>query len=107
MRKGLVLVLLLVSIMAIGMQGTVLAQEESPIDRFNEILERIQNFLSAIAVGVATVGYMIVGYLWILGRSDPERRGSARRAFIDVTIGVAVLFLANVLVDLVQYLVNG
>ncbi len=103
---GKVWLVLLCGLMILAAQGMAVAQE-SPIDRFNEILDRVQNFLSAIAVGVATIGYMIVGYLWILGRSDPDRRGSARRAFVDVTIGVAVLFLANVLVDLVQYLVNG
>jgi hypothetical protein len=85
------------------------AQISNPLKNINDIREFVAKILEiVIKIGsvVAVFAFVYVGYLFVSAKGNPEGLKTAKSAFINTVIGVALLLgaqlLATMIVDTIQ-----
>ncbi len=81
-------------------------EEVNSVQQLSGILANLNHILMAFAAIVASVGYAYVGYLWISSIGFPENAKKAKRALIDVTIGVVLVYLSGLIVGIIRSLIS-
>lgn len=89
--------------------GRVAAQEEKKVDcpklppqlrAINDLLNQIQSYGFALALGLAAVMITYAGLLYMSG--DPANQEKARRIIVNTVIGLLIVGLAGALVEIVK-----
>ena len=80
---------------------TFLWDERTPCDLcfLLMLINKIINFLLALAATIAMLALVITGFLFITSAGNEERRTSAKRAFKMTLIGFLIIFLSWLMID--------
>ena len=74
------------------------------------ILGRVTDAASTLGAGLAILGFIIAGILFLTAAGSPEKMGVARKALIAAVIGTAVVALAqgaNIMNDIFCKIITG
>ena len=63
------------------------------------LINKITNFLLALAAAIAMLALVITGFLFITSAGNPERKNNAKATFKWIIIGFFIIFLSWLLVD--------
>lgn len=82
---------------------------QNPIaaNSLQELLATILQGFVRIGIPVAVLVLVYVGFLFVKARGNPEELNTAKRAFIWTLVGVAVLFGAEVLANIISGTIEG
>ncbi len=82
-----------------------LGKIQNPLKASGDIFQLVNNLMNAlwkIGLVVATIALVWVGFNFVLARGNPEKIKSAKQWFTYIIIGVAILFGANIIVDIIR-----
>jgi hypothetical protein len=69
------------------------------IDQLVTLINHLQAVAIEIALPAAALAYTGVGLLWIWGTPEAQRR--ARRWFVKISVGLAIVLISDALVDVI------
>jgi type IV secretory pathway VirB2 component (pilin) len=72
-----------------------------------DILNRIINFLLAVAGPIAVLVVVIAGIMYMTAGGSQERLGQAKRALWWAVIGIAILLFSKGIVTVIQAILKG
>ena len=71
-------------------------------DTFQDIVNAIIGFLWILVPTVATVMFVIAGFLFVTSAGDPNRVATAKKMMLYTAIGLAIVLLASGLIKVLQ-----
>ena len=103
MKKYLISIFVLVTILVVPMFVLGASADESKI---TETITNITDWIVRVALVLATLMYVIGGFLWLSDAGSSERVKMAKSIITSTTIGLIIILLAKALVSIVQGLVK-
>ncbi len=82
---------------------------ENPIaaNSLQELLATILQAFVRIGIPIAVLFLVYAGFLFVKAQGNPEELNTAKRAFLWTLVGVAVLFGAEVLANIISGTIEG
>ena len=74
-------------------------------DAVSSTIERITNWIVSISIGLATLMYIIGGFLWMADAGNAERVKTAKSIIVSTTIGLVIILMAKGMISIVNGLV--
>jgi hypothetical protein len=71
------------------------------------ILKKIEKVVAAIGFGLAVILFVAGGIMYMTAGGDAEKSGKARKLMVNALIGIAIVFCAIFILDLVAGLLSG
>lgn len=71
------------------------------------LLKKIEKIIAAIGFGLAVILLVAGGIMYMTAGGDAEKSGKARKLMVNALIGIAIVFGAIFIVDLVAGLLSG
>jgi len=111
--KQKIILLVLLSFIALPFSANALTcgtTTGGPSSVLNRIMQNITNAASVLGGGLAVIGFIIAGILYLLAGGSPEKIGKAKTALIAAAIGTALIALAqgaNILQDIFCKLITS
>ena len=77
---------------------------ENPLaaDTFEEVLDRLINFIFWVGITVAPVMLIIAGFMLVTAMGDPKRVETAKKMILYTLIGLAIVILAKGLIAVLK-----
>ncbi len=75
-------------------------------DSVSNTIDNITGWIVSISIGLATLMYVIGGFLWMSDAGNAERAKTAKSIIVSTTIGLVVILLAKGLISIVKTLVK-
>ena len=75
-------------------------------DAVTETIESITNWVVSISIGLATLMYIVGGFLWMSDAGNTERVKTAKSIIVSTTIGLVVILMAKGMISIVSGLVK-
>jgi len=77
---------------------------ENPLaaDTFEEVLDRLINFIFWVGITVAPVMLIIAGFMLVTALGDPKRVETAKKMILYTLIGLAIVILAKGLIAVLK-----
>lgn len=70
-----------------------------------EVISNITNWIVGISLGLATLMYVVAGFLWMSDAGNAEKVKTAKSIIISTTIGLVVILMANAIISIVRNIV--
>jgi len=99
-KQDILLFLLLVGVIAVPM--LVSADNDS----VTNTIENITGWVITVSLVLATMMYVVGGFLWMSDAGNLERVKTAKNIIVSTTIGLVVILMANGLISIVKTLVE-
>lgn len=64
-------------------------------EKLDTIVQNVGDAAQSIGAGLAVVGFIIAGILWLTSAGSPEKTGLAKKALIAAAIGAALVAVAG------------
>jgi hypothetical protein len=74
-------------------------------DQVTDTIKNITGWMVTVSLVVASLMYVIGGFLWMSDAGNLERSKTAKNIIVSTTIGLMVILIANALISIVQGLV--
>lgn len=100
---------ILVSLILVGiivMPILVSADTTTVDDAVTRTITAITDWVVGISLGLATLMYVIAGFMWMSDAGNMERSKIAKNIIISTTIGLVVILIAKGLIGIVSSLVS-
>jgi hypothetical protein len=65
-------------------------------------IESITTWIVSISIGLATLMYIVGGFLWMADAGNAERVKTAKSIIVSTTIGLVVILLAKGMISIVK-----
>ena len=75
-------------------------------DNVTDTIENITEWVITVSLVLATMMYVIGGFLWMSDAGNMERVKTAKSIIVSTTIGLIVILMANGLISIVKQLVQ-
>ena len=99
-KQDILLFLLLAGVIAVPM--LVSADNDS----VTNTIENITGWVITVSLVLATMMYVVGGFLWMSDAGNLERVKTAKSIIVSTTIGLVVILMANGLISIVKTLVE-
>lgn len=76
------------------------------VNSFLELVNVVLDIILQIAVPIAVIFIIWAGFLFVFSRGNPEKLKTARKAFFGAVIGIALLFGARYLAEILVSTLN-
>jgi len=89
-------------IIPIVLAGVMLVPFLASADAVTSTIENITDWIVAISLGLATLMYIVGGFLWMSDAGNAERVKIAKSIIVSTTIGLVVILMAKGMISIVQ-----
>lgn len=76
------------------------------VDTFEEVVEKIINFLLQVAIVLTPLMVLIGGFLLAMSAGDPQKSSQAKNLIIWALIGFAIILFAKAIMSVILQLVK-
>lgn len=66
------------------------------------LIDRLVNFIFLVGVAVAPVMILVGAFYYMTSAGDPDKVGKAKQIILYTLLGVAILYMANILISMVR-----
>jgi len=87
--------------------GGIAQPSANPIGALENVISKVIGFLSVVGVVYFTIQIVLAGYSWISAGGETQKVKQAQDKLWQSFLGLAIMFLATVLVSLMGYLLGG
>jgi len=74
----------------------------SGVNSLGDLFYKIVNFIIGLSYVVIAAFYLIAGFKFVKAQGNPEELSSAKRAFLNTTIGAIIIIGINVITQVIQ-----
>lgn len=74
-------------------------------DNVTDTIKNITDWIVSISLGLATLMYIVGGFLWMSDAGNTERVKTAKSIIVSTTIGLVVILMAKGMISIVSSLV--
>ncbi|MFZ2390241.1 MAG: hypothetical protein WAW15_00220 [Minisyncoccales bacterium] len=92
-------------IASIVLMGIILVPFLASADSVTDTIENITDWIVSISLGLATLMYIVGGFLWMSDAGNTERVKTAKSIIMSTTIGLVVILMAKGMISIVSGLV--
>ncbi|MFZ3057512.1 MAG: hypothetical protein WA092_00460 [Minisyncoccales bacterium] len=92
-------------IASIVLMGIILVPFLVSADSVTDTIENITDWIVSISLGLATLMYIVGGFLWMSDAGNTERVKTAKSIIMSTTIGLVVILMAKGMISIVSGLV--
>ncbi|MFA5730168.1 MAG: hypothetical protein WC938_03045 [Candidatus Paceibacterota bacterium] len=85
--------------------GLILVPYLASADAVTDTIENITDWIVSISIGLATLMYIVGGFLWMSDAGNVERVKIAKSIIMSTTIGLVVILMAKGMISIVSGLV--
>jgi len=87
--------------------GGIAQPSADPIGALENVISKVIGFLSIVGVIYFTIQIILAGYSWISAGGETQKVKQAQDKLWQSLLGLAIMFLATVLVSMMGYLLGG
>ena len=92
-------------IISVVLMGLILVPYLASADAVTDTIENITDWIVSISIGLATLMYIVGGFLWMSDAGNVERVKIAKSIIMSTTIGLVVILMAKGMISIVSSLV--
>jgi hypothetical protein len=92
-------------IIPVVLMGLILVPYLASADAVTDTIENITDWIVSISIGLATLMYIVGGFLWMSDAGNVERVKIAKSIIMSTTIGLVVILMAKGMISIVSGLV--
>ncbi|MFA5208168.1 MAG: hypothetical protein WC428_05950 [Candidatus Paceibacterota bacterium] len=92
-------------IIPVILMGLILVPYLASADAVTDTIENITDWIVSISIGLATLMYIVGGFLWMSDAGNVERVKTAKNIIMSTTIGLIVILMAKGMISIVSGLV--
>ena len=92
-------------IIPVVLMGLILVPYLASADAVTDTIENITDWIVSISIGLATLMYIVGGFLWMSDAGNVERVKIAKSIIMSTTIGLVVILMAKGMISIVSSLV--
>jgi len=89
-------------IASIVLMGIILVPFLASADSVTDTIENITDWIVSISLGLATLMYIVGGFLWMSDAGNTERVKTAKSIIMSTTIGLVVILMAQGIISIVS-----
>jgi hypothetical protein len=82
--------------------GIILVPFFASADAVTQTISNVTDWIVTISLGLATLMYIVGGFLWMSDAGNAERVKTAKSIIVSTTIGLVVILLAKGMISIVQ-----
>jgi len=86
--------------------GIILVPFLASADAVTSTIESVTDWIVTISLGLATLMYIVGGFLWMSDAGNAERVKTAKSIIVSTTIGLVVILMARGIISIVQGFVD-
>lgn len=90
------------AVLSMVLIGIILVPFFASADAVTTTIENITNWIVAISLGLATLMYIVGGFLWMSDAGNAERVKTAKSIIVSTTIGLVIILMAKGMISIVQ-----
>ena len=89
-------------ILPVVLAGIILVPFLASADAVTDTITNITDWIVTISLGVATLMYIVGGFLWMADAGNAERVKTAKSIIWSTTIGLVVILMAKGMISIVK-----
>jgi hypothetical protein len=89
-------------IIPIVLAGIIFVPFLASADAVTDMIANITNWIVTISIGLATLMYIVGGFLWMSDAGNTERVKTAKSIIMSTTIGLIVILMAQGIISIVS-----
>jgi len=89
-------------ILPIVLVGIILVPYLASADAVTDTISNITDWIVTISLGLATLMYIVGGFLWMSDAGNAERVKTAKSIIVSTTIGLVVILMAKGMISIVK-----
>ncbi|MFA5433536.1 MAG: pilin [Candidatus Paceibacterota bacterium] len=93
-------------ILPIVLVGIMLVPFLASADVVTETIDNITTWIVGISIGLATLMYVVAGFLWMADAGNAERVKMAKSIITSTTIGLVVILVAKGIISIIKGFVD-
>lgn len=82
-------------------------QNPLQVKTISELFYKILNFVVGLSYVVIAAFYLLAGFKFVKAQGNPEELSSAKRAFLNTTIGAIIIIGINVITQVIESIINS
>jgi hypothetical protein len=82
--------------------GIILVPFLASADAVTSTIESVTDWIVTISLGLATLMYIVGGFLWMSDAGNAERVKTAKSIIVSTTIGLVIILMAKGMISIVQ-----
>jgi hypothetical protein len=82
--------------------GIILVPFLTSADAVTSTIESVTDWIVTISLGLATLMYIVGGFLWMSDAGNAERVKTAKSIIVSTTIGLVIILMAKGMISIVQ-----
>jgi len=89
------LAVLIITNLVLFSAATISADGAAGAPTLQELVNNFASQLTPLGVGLATIGFMVAGIMYVMSSAKPEMMTHAKQALVAAIIGVVIIILAK------------
>ncbi|MEF8846924.1 MAG: hypothetical protein V5A57_00610 [Candidatus Paceibacterota bacterium] len=108
MKKLAAILVVLIATFTVAPQLAAAAQEdyaiENPINATSiaGLIDGLAHFLFLVGISIAPVMILVGAFYYLTAGADPDRVSKANKIIIYTLVGVAILYMSDILMDMIK-----